>query len=130
MATQAEFDAFNLMRPETMLGEDEIKALIDDANTLIDSLNLGLSDEILTAIKKYTAGHLSAVVDPLATTTKIDTAQESFEGSATGDNFQSSKFGRMAIAFDTTGTLVNLGKPQARFRAIGRQGTPIRRNYF
>ena len=110
---------------DASLSDDDITAHITIANNLVTVTlgSSGLSALSLKDIERYMAAHLLSIgrdklvggtkAEWLASEAKVDFSND------LGKFLDSTLYGQMAKTLDTTGTLSTLGKPQARFRAIG-----------
>ena len=122
-----------LAEVRALLVSQEVEDDIDDidlgrflttANTYVDAelLNLGLADVLLTEIEKYLAAHFASLRDIVAgvSSQRSDDASVTYTvGQVTRTEFlQSTHFGQVAIALDTTGTLRNAGGPKPQLIAL------------
>ena len=120
-ATLAEVRALLVsQKVEGDIDDVDLFRFVTTANNFVDAqlLDIGLADALLTEIEKYLAAHFAALRDVIAgvSSQRSDDASVTYTvGQVTRTEFlQSTHFGQVAIALDTTGTLKNAGgaKPQ------------------
>jgi hypothetical protein len=104
----------------------DLSTFINMANGLVDELLLpvGLSDDRLTSIELWLSAHFASVGDGNAEIIEEQagnsrTRYSDPSGSqATSEGLNMTVYGRQALALDTTGTLSNMGRRQARFTVV------------
>jgi hypothetical protein len=104
----------------------DLSVFIDMANNLVDELLLpsGLSDDRLTSIELWLSAHFASVGDGNAEIVEESAGNTRTRYSdpggsqATSEGLNMTVFGRQALALDTTGTLSNMGRRQARFTVV------------
>ena len=124
-ATLAEVRAL-LVSQEVEGGIDDVdlNRFLTTANTYVDAelLNHGLADVLLTEIEKYLAAHFATLRDIVAgvSSQRADDASVTYTvGQVTRTEFlQSTHFGQVAIALDTSGTLRTAGGPKPQLIAL------------
>jgi hypothetical protein len=105
--------------PTANLTDGQINTVgIEPASLLVgeDLADTGQSDNRLTLIERYLAGHniLSSGIDDLRQTSRESTDRESktYAGEF-GEALRSTTLGQKAISYDKSGTLANMAKPTA-----------------
>lgn len=97
--------------------------MVDTANLYVDThlATAGHTEPVLEKIELYLAAHILALVEERGGLKggKMSDASE-FLADVYSAGFQSTRFGQLALALDTTGTLARLGSPalKAEFRVI------------
>lgn len=109
---------------ETSLKDDVVTAsMINTANIYIDThlLDVGHSESVLNRIELYLAAHIVALTEERGSLKggKYGDASE-FLSDVYSPGFSATRYGQLAIALDTSGTLVRLGQPtlKAEFRLV------------
>lgn len=105
--------------PTAQLSDAQIETVgIDPAALVVteDLADTGQSEERLTLIERYLAGHniLASGIDDLRQTTRESTDRESktYAGDF-GEAMRSTTLGQKAISMDESGTLADAAKPTA-----------------
>jgi hypothetical protein len=109
---------------------EDVRPFIEVASLLVTELlgNSSLSTEHLAQIEKWLAAHFVAIRDPRLVQERIgDVSVKYSTGSMTYSNsmkdaagLNETTYGKQVLLLDTTGILrEKLGKPKARFEAIG-----------
>ena len=80
---------------------------------LTDRAYSDLVDEESELVERYCVAHFVAIMDPRATESRFEGIQQKFEIAESGVGLKETRFGRQAIALDTTGTLKRLGAGKA-----------------
>lgn len=78
----------------------------------------GLSTDSLELIELWLAAHLVAIRDPKLKQQSIGSATDIKDVGPLGKGLQSTHWGQQVILFDTTGTLVSMGKRLASFESL------------
>lgn len=101
---------------DTTLTESQLGAFINSAHNLIQAnlLNIGLGETILTEIHKYLAAHFASLRDQRLQSERVADVSYNYQGK-TDMGFQSTFYGQMALALDTSGTLASLALKPATF---------------
>lgn len=96
-----------------------VGAFIGTANTMVnDTLqSTDLNGTTLEEIEKWLTAHLIAVADGVVEEKEIGDSSVTY-AEEVGEGLKYTKYGRTALALDTTGTLANLGKRKASFEVI------------
>ena len=106
-----------------------LASMIDSANIFIDEnlLEVGHSEAILAKIELYLATHIVLMSTSSGGAgggalkyTKVGDASEAYNTDSLGSSLSSSRFGELAIMFDTSGILAGLStaKLTAQFRVV------------
>jgi len=98
---------------DTILTESQLAAFVNSAHYIIQAnlLSSGLSSDILTEIHKYLAAHFASLRDQRLESERVADVSYKYQGK-TAMFFESTQYGQMALALDTSGKLANLsGKP-------------------
>ena len=78
----------------------------------------GLSNNTLREIERYLSAHLISIsLQRQTKTVKIGDASETYTGEF-GEGLKSTLYGQMAIALDSSGSLMNVGKQKMVFETI------------
>lgn len=101
---------------DTELTSAQLGAFINSAHYLIQAnlVNKGLSEDVLTEIHKYLAAHFASLRDQRVESEQVADVRKSYQGK-TGMYLESTTYGQMAMALDTSGSLANLAKSPATF---------------
>lgn len=106
---------------DTVLTSGQLTAFINTANTFINNSELvevGLSESLLTEIEKYLAAHFASLRDQRVQ--QENTAGEysaTYQGK-TDMGFNSTQYGQMAVALDTSGTLAAASLKRGRMKVF------------
>lgn len=98
----------------TERGDDELKPFIAIAETYSTDLLAGkLSDPMLKLVQQYLAAHFLYVSDAgIHASLRVEDVQERFTKSEKHPGLLDSRYGAMAVSFDTSGTLAAAARPQ------------------
>ena len=118
----------------TTLTDAQLDAFINTATILVDVVaqnaadcDPDLSASELVEIERWLAAHFASIRDPVSLRSKIGDAEAwHFPAAVTtawGKALNLTPYGQMAVALDRTGTLANLGKQRASFRAAPRENS-------
>lgn len=118
----------------TTLTTAQINAFIATATLLVDicatnaaNCSPALSSAEAVQVEIWLSAHFASIRDPVSLRSKIGDAEAwHFPAAVTtawGKNLNLTPYGQMAIALDRTGTLANLGKQRASFRAAPRENS-------
>jgi len=101
---------------DTELTDAQLSAFVNSAHYLIQAnlLNKGLDENILTEIHKYLAAHFASLRDQRVQQERVAEIGKTYQGK-TDMYLESTSYGQMAVALDTSGTLANLGEQPATF---------------
>jgi hypothetical protein len=107
-------------------GTTPVANFIADAHIIVDDLLLGkgLSEDRLKLIEKYYAAHLYTISAERGgiIREKIGESDQSYVNPGAQSGLRSSRFGQVALGFDTTGILESMlvgGQKKALFRVVG-----------
>lgn len=108
----------------TSLSDDVVLATaVDTAHLYVEEhlLTAGHSASILKKIEQFLAAHVLCLIEERGGLkgAKLGDSSE-FLSDVYSDGFRSTRFGQLAIALDTSGTLVRLGAPtlKSEFRVV------------
>lgn len=103
---------------DTSLTDAQIEAYIGSANVMVTDLITGLSDDVTKEIERWLTAHMIA-------STRERVAKEEGAGGAyikyTGEygrHLNSTQYGQMVIALDTTGAFASAGMKRVVIKAI------------
>ena len=118
MATRADPDDVRAVI-ETKALDPAIQAVIGIANRLVTQYLAGkscMTDELLKDIETWISAHYLSMKEQRISSDKMGDAQQSYRAPGVlQTGLESSFYGQQALLLDCSGTLVNLGKPKARF---------------
>ena len=108
------------------VSSDNVRSLLQDdsadvfpfimvANDIVDALLIGsgLSTTILARIEAFLACHFYLLSSPELVREEYDRARFEYVRAKVDEGFRATKWGQMALALDTTGTLRGANKSQA-----------------
>ena len=84
--------------------EGELIQYIEMAAVLSSDIS-GLDENRMTLIEKFLAAHFYKINYPDPIEDKIDNTSQRFDHGKVGEGLMATRYGKQAIAFDTTGTL-------------------------
>jgi hypothetical protein len=88
---------------------------------MVEGCASGWSDARYTSIVKWVAAHLIASrggAEGTLTQRTLGDASETYAKAVVGSFLKGSPYGQQALALDTNGCLVNLGKQRATFKVL------------
>lgn len=106
---------------DTALTDEQIDSIVTDAVLLVETCSSGWSDARYTSILKWVTAHLIASrggTEGVLTSSRLGDAQDNYMRTTPGDGLKGTTYGQQALALDTNGCLVNLGKRRAFVRTI------------
>ena len=110
------------------VSDAELDAAIAIATLLVDDI-VALGKTCMpegpkaTQLEKMLAAHYAAIANPKLISKSIAGASSTFEGSASGDGFASTRFGVQALSFDCTKHLQKLEAPSVGLTWLGTENT-------
>lgn len=106
----------------TKLTDDQINVIISDASLLARRCLLPLDSETQTAMLRWLAAHMIAVVKNQGgggvTSRSLGDASKSFSTAGFGDRLGSTSYGQNALMLDPNGCLARLGRARASIETI------------
>lgn len=112
---------------ETDRGEDALRPFLDATEAFTDAhlAGKGLSNSTMREVQRYYAAHLLFVTEAgVHETLRVGDVAERFTKNDRNPGLLSSRWGTMAVTFDTSGTLAALSRqePQAQVRLLSGAG--------
>lgn len=112
---------------ETDLPDATVDAFIDSATKLVDQYLLDATchdDDSLEQVELWLSAHLLSIRDKALSSEKLGDAQDTQRAPGVLlKALDSSYWGQMALAFDCSGTLADIGKRGVQFVTFGGAGT-------
>lgn len=90
------------------------------ANDIVDTylIGSGISDKMLGRIESFLACHFYLLSNPEVTREEYDKARFQYVQGKVDEGFRATKWGQMAIALDSTGTLLGANKTRVALHIL------------
>jgi len=118
MAVRTNYADVNSIMDGMTVTEADVNKYIAAANTMVNTVLGTTASDLYTEIEKWLAGHMLAITrERVAKIAEAGTAKIEYIGKW-GAGLQSTSYGQMVLALDTSGTFMNLEKKPAFLRAV------------